>query len=262
MFRPVTTLRTFEEAVEQIAYAVRVGDLAVGDRLPPERALAAAMEISRPTLREAVRLLVNAGVIRVEPGSTGGMFIISDTVPTELVQARVQLRISEVAAVLEARRAFEPQTAQLAGLFATERDFRRMRSTIDAQIEAIGDRDRLNQFEERFHLYMARATGNTTIVELTQTLLRKLAIAWDIGKRLPNDDEAGIALHDDTLRALMSRDPEEIDRAMDIHLSLLEHLWESETGRPRLRHRHLAPSPISTIHQDPMSPRSGGSFGG
>ena len=246
-FRSVTTLRTFEEAVEQIAYAVRVGDLTVGDRLPPERTLAATMEISRPTLREAVRLLVRAGVIRVDPGPAGGMFIISDSVPIELVQARVRLRINEVATVLEARRAFEPQTAQLAGLFGTETDFRLMRSTIEGQLAALGDRERLNQYEERFHLYMARATGNPTIVEMTQALLRKLAIAWDIGKRLPHDDEAGIAVHQDTLRAIMSRDPDTIDHAMDIHLSLLEHLWEDETGRPRLRHRHLSESLTNSI---------------
>jgi DNA-binding FadR family transcriptional regulator len=254
IFHPVTTLRTFEEAVEQIAYAIHVGDLNVGDRLPAERTLAAAMEISRPTLREAVRLLVRAGVMRVDPGPAGGMFIISDSVPIELVQARVQLRINEVAAVLEARRAFEPQTAQLAGIFGTERNFRLMRSTIEAQIAALGDRERLNQFEERFHLYMARATGNPTIVEMTQALLRKLAIAWDIGKRLPHDDEAGITLHDQTLRAIMSRDPQAIDEAMDAHLSLLERLWEDETGRPRLRHRHLSSSLIHSLHDRPSSP--------
>jgi GntR family transcriptional regulator, transcriptional repressor for pyruvate dehydrogenase complex len=237
VFHPVATLRTFEETVDQIAYAVRIGDLAVGERLPPERALAATMEISRPTLREAVRLLVRAGVIRVDPGPAGGMFVVSDSVPAELLQARVRLRVTEVATVLEARRAIEPQTAQLAGLFATESDFRRMRSTIEAQLECLGDRERLNQFEERFHLYLARATGNATIVEVMQTLLRQLAIAWDIGKRLPHDDEAGIAMHDRTLEALMSRDAEAIHNAMDAHLGLLEHLWEHETGRPRLRHQ-------------------------
>ena len=52
MFSPVRTRKSFEEAVEQIADAVRAGDLRQGDRLPSERALAAALEISRPTLRE------------------------------------------------------------------------------------------------------------------------------------------------------------------------------------------------------------------
>ena len=50
-FEPVSTRRTFEEAVEQIAEKVKSGDLHVGDRLPSERELAAQMRISRPTLR-------------------------------------------------------------------------------------------------------------------------------------------------------------------------------------------------------------------
>ena len=54
MFTPVQTRRTFEEAADQIAEKVRTGELRTGDRLPGERSLAAQMEISRPTLREAV----------------------------------------------------------------------------------------------------------------------------------------------------------------------------------------------------------------
>jgi DNA-binding FadR family transcriptional regulator len=65
IFKPVGTRRTFEEAVEQIADSIMVGDLHVGDRLPTERALAAQMQISRPTLREAIRLLADAGVLEV-----------------------------------------------------------------------------------------------------------------------------------------------------------------------------------------------------
>ena len=56
-FEPVSSRRTFEEAVEQIAEKIKSGDLHVGDRLPSERELAAQMRISRPTLREAVRTL-------------------------------------------------------------------------------------------------------------------------------------------------------------------------------------------------------------
>lgn len=237
-FQPVRTLRTFEEAVDQMAYAIRIGDVAVGDRLPSERTLAAAMEISRPTLREAVHLLAREGVLRIEPGAAGGIFVKSDRVPADLVQARVNTRVTEVAHVLEARRVFEPEVAQVAGVVATEDDFRRMRKTIDDQYRSLGNRNRLNQYEERFHISMARSTGNPMIVNLMQTLLGSLSIAWDIGKRLPRDDEAGIAMHERTLDALMSRDPQAIDHAMDEHLGLLEHLWEDETGRPRLRH-HL-----------------------
>src|SRR5918997_4728625 len=108
MFTPVRTRRTFEEAAEQIADKVRAGELRVGDKLPGERDLAVRMEISRPTLREAVRVLADAGVLEVRRGPGGGMFVASDVVPVELVRQRSSDRLSEVEPVLEARRLIEP----------------------------------------------------------------------------------------------------------------------------------------------------------
>src|SRR5216683_2130382 len=75
IFRPVRTRRSFEEAVEQIADAIRLGDLRRGDRLPSERELAARMQVSRQTLREAIRVVSKAELVRVDPGPGGGMSI-------------------------------------------------------------------------------------------------------------------------------------------------------------------------------------------
>ena len=86
MFTPVRTRRTFEEAAEQIADKVRIGQLRVGDKLPGERALATQMQISRPTVREAVRVLADAGVLSVRPGPNGGTSVASGYVPLELLQ--------------------------------------------------------------------------------------------------------------------------------------------------------------------------------
>ena len=70
-FEPVATRRTFEEALQQIADKLRAGDLHAGDRLPSERDLAAQMRISRPTLREAIKVLAEAGVLEVRRGQLG-----------------------------------------------------------------------------------------------------------------------------------------------------------------------------------------------
>src|SRR5262245_31295117 len=123
MFRPAQTRRTFEDAVEQIAEAIHAGDLQVGDRLPSERTIASQMQISRPTLREAIRVLTKAGIVEVKPGPGGGMFVRSEDIPTDVLHKGVEIRISEVANVLEARRLFEPRVAQLAALRVTEADF-------------------------------------------------------------------------------------------------------------------------------------------
>src|SRR3954454_10392557 len=120
MFSPVRPRRTFEEAAEQIADGVRTGQLRVGDRLPGERTLAAQMEISRPTLREAVKVLATAGVLEVRRGHEAGMYVCTDVVPADLVRQRTDMRRGEVAAVVEARRIVEPGVAQLATQRATD----------------------------------------------------------------------------------------------------------------------------------------------
>src|SRR3954468_17304275 len=123
MFEPVRTRRTFEEAADQIAEKVRNGELRTGDKLPGERARAAQMEISRPTLREAIAVLVEAGLLTVRRGPGGGMFVATDVVPVELVRQRSSMRPGGVASVLEAPRLLEPRVAQLAAVRATEEDF-------------------------------------------------------------------------------------------------------------------------------------------
>ena len=131
-FAPVGPRRTFEGAVEQIADRIRLGELAEGERLPSERELAAAMAISRPTVREAVRVLADAGVLAVRPGSGGGIFVASDYVPIELLRSRSEVRLEEVAGVLEARRLLEPRVAQLAAVNAGEEDFAHLERVIAA----------------------------------------------------------------------------------------------------------------------------------
>src|SRR5262249_16472260 len=68
LFAPVRTRRTFENVIDQIVDSIRSGGLREGDQLPPERELAAKLEVSRPTVREAIRALADAGVVEVRPG--------------------------------------------------------------------------------------------------------------------------------------------------------------------------------------------------
>ena len=236
MFEPVRTRRTFEEAVTQIAEVVQAGDLQVGDRLPSERDLAAQMQISRPTVREAVKVLSDSGVIEVRPGPGGGMFVKSEVVPLGLLDQRSQMRISEVSAVLEARRLLEPRVAQLAALYGAEDDFDALQETIDRQRHAEGDHNRALKLDFRFHLQMARATKNPTVVRMMRTLLKQLEIARDMALRhTPEEPSLAVEIHERTLAAIMSGDAQRIEVAMDEHLSFLERIWEEESGRARLR---------------------------
>jgi GntR family transcriptional repressor for pyruvate dehydrogenase complex len=239
MFKPVHTRMTFEEAMQQIVDAIRAGDLQPGDRLPSERTLAKLMEISRPTLREATSVLSEAGVIAVKPGPGGGMFVASDVIPVRLLEQRSELRIGEVAAVLEARRLIEPRVAQLASLYGTDVDFDFMRQTIELQRDCVDEPRRFAEIDLRFHLAIARATHNDEVVAIMRSILRRIAIARDMLQRAPGDAEASIALHERTLAAILGGDNDEIDAVMDEHLGYLERIWEEESSRTPLRHRRV-----------------------
>ena len=240
-FDPVSTRRTFEEAVEQIAEQIKAGDLHTGDRLPSERELAAQMRISRPTLREAVKTLVEAGVLEVRRGQAGGTFVASELVPRELLRSRQEIRFGEVAGVLEARRLLEPSVAQLAAVHATDEDFAVMSQTIERQRELAASDDFLRhedlflQLDMKFHLALARATRNATIVALMRTLLRQLEIARDMAMHAPLVPEWTIDIHSRTLAAVRAADFELIETVMDEHLAQLEQIWERETGRGLVR---------------------------
>jgi GntR family transcriptional repressor for pyruvate dehydrogenase complex len=240
-FEPVSTKRTFEEAVDQIVEQIRGGDLHAGDRLPSERELAAQMRISRPTLREAIKTLVEAGVLEVRRGQSGGIFVLSELVPRELLRTRQEVRFGEISGVLEARRLLEPRVAQLAAVHASEDDFAVMKDTIERQRELASSDDFLShedlflQLDLKFHLALARATRNATIVGLMRTLLRQLEIARDMAMHAPLVPDWTIDIHTRTMNSVRAADFELIEAVMDEHLAQLEQIWERETGRGLVR---------------------------
>jgi DNA-binding FadR family transcriptional regulator len=236
VFDPVRTRRTFEEAVDQIADRVRAGDLRPGDRLPSERDLARLMQISRPTVREAVRVLADAGVVAVKSGPGGGIFVASEIAPATLLARGADLRVDGIAVVLEARRAIEPQVAVLAGRHGSEQDFAAMAHTIERQRALLDDggvlahEDRFLGLERQFHLTLARASGNPRLARIMRSLIRDLEIARDMAMHVPLVADWTLDIHQRTLDAVRGGEREAIEEVMDEHLCQMEDTWAAETG--------------------------------
>ena len=95
--------------------------------------------------------------------------------------------------------------------------------------------DRFLQLDTQFHLRIARASGNSTIVSLMRTLLRRLEIARDLAMHEPPTASWVIDVHERTLAAIRSADHERIEIVMDEHLAELEHAWERATDRLLVR---------------------------
>lgn len=268
VFRPVQLVRPSEVVAFRITEAIRAGDVRVGDRLPSEQNLCEQMGISRPTLREAVKLLVQAGVLQVLPGSSGGIFVVSQSIPPELQGMPLPaLPLEDMASVLEARRLFEPQVARMAAAYGTPADFQAMHQAVALSEEAGRPfrRRRITQegaelmtlASTRFIIAVARAAQNPVVVQMMEVLLRRMDPVRMLALRELDDVGLSTQTLADSLAAIESGDPELIDRATLERIGLLEQAWERATGR-RLRRRPL----LRVVAQPPVDAPGPGAAGG
>lgn len=232
---PVGTRGATGAALERIAEAIRQGDFGPGDRLPSERALAQQLQVSRQTVRKAIHALAAAGVVEVVSGqgAHSGARVTTNYVPPDLDGGRQPPpNLGEIAGVLEARRMFEPRVAVLSGYLMTHEDYDRIAEVLEQQRRAT-TLDGIRQLDVPFHIAIAQATHNQTIVEVISTLMRHLDIARDVVTMDETDEaRATIEIHERTLAAIASRDPRRIEATMDEHLRMMESAWEHATGRP------------------------------
>jgi DNA-binding FadR family transcriptional regulator len=234
LFTPIRTRRTVEDAVGQILDRIRAGELQEGDRLPGERALAAAMDISRPTVRLAIATLADAGVVEVIPGRAGGIRIASHWIPENLSE-RTALSADELFEGLEARRMLEPRVAELAALRATDADFAAMERMIDLLRSCQDDHPKAIQADVRFHRAMWRAARNPTLEQMLVTLFGRIEVAFDMASRTTPDKVHAVEIQARTLAALKRADPAEIEAVMDEHLAVLETICEDVFERKAFR---------------------------
>jgi DNA-binding FadR family transcriptional regulator len=163
VFERVKTPTTFEETVERLGTAIRLGILEAGMRLPSERELAEQLGISRSTLRQAITTLVQSGHLESVRGRGGGTFVVQEPPLAEGAPGPLPANWREV---YDLRVALETG----AGMLAAERIDA---ATISAMRECVARMGAAVEFEEyrradvRFHLAIAQATAVPRLVALS-----------------------------------------------------------------------------------------------
>nr|WP_297403725.1 FadR/GntR family transcriptional regulator [uncultured Marinobacter sp.] len=150
-----------ETAIESLRKAIETGGWSIGDRLPVESELSDALGVSRNTVREAVRVLVHAGMLETRQGDGTYVRATRDAGETLRRIARTQL-----ADQLEVRIMLETEAAKLAASRRTEQDLRNMTSALDARARAGDDLQDRIRHDEEFHHALVVASHNPALVEL------------------------------------------------------------------------------------------------
>ena len=233
LLKAVKKTRIPEEIVQQVHQLIRDGVLAPGDRLPPERELAQQLNVSRASVREAMRLLDISGLVVVRPGA--GTFITEDTVEA-IIQAFSSMPSSEADAasdVFEMRLLLEPHVVSLAADRATEADIRRMNETLDSQEDDIAAGGTGVEFDSQFHYAIADATKNSALMAVTQAISDILTQSREPSLQSPERSRLSLQSHRRILASIEGGQSEEAARAMIEHISEIDrqiHNLSSRTG--------------------------------
>ena len=230
---PIRATRTFEAAIEHVTEAIERAHLRRGDRLPSEAALASALGISKPTLRQALRVLELSGLVSVRRGKGGGIMVASDLVPAVALSSAVAVEESAVVDALRARRVLERAVALEALVRATEADLAELERTIDLLERHLGERPSVMRADAMFHRAMVRACHNTTIQAAMRVLARALAPIRDAYSGGVERDRDTLDVHRRQLDALRRRDRAALETVLDEHLRMLEDAFADAIGTSR-----------------------------
>jgi GntR family transcriptional regulator, transcriptional repressor for pyruvate dehydrogenase complex len=160
VFKPVRPPTTFEETVERLGTAIRLGLLPAGSRLPAERDLAGQLGISRSTLREALTTLVQSGHLVAHRGRTGGTFV-AERPP--LAEKDGKPLGADAWAVLDYRVAIEAGATILACERAEPGQLDRLDELV-ARMAGASDFEDYRRADMRFHIGIAEAAGSPRLV--------------------------------------------------------------------------------------------------
>ncbi len=162
-FTAVKTVKAYERVVEQIENAISTRELRPGDRLPSERELMLTFEVSRSTIREALRVLESTGLVRSRPGDPRGPEVLqaSPAMLTKTVNRLVRLDTIALSELVEFRIMLEGTACALAAQHRTGEQLEAMQSAVDSMEAAITRGPMaFSQADVAFHVSIWAASHN------------------------------------------------------------------------------------------------------
>ena len=234
-FRPIHTRRAFEEICERIREQLALGVLKPGDKLPPERELAQQLGVSRNVLREALRSLEMAGVLRLQKGVKGGAFIQEGDTSrmNDVMRDMLSLGTISVRELSEARIHVLDLVVRLACANARQSDFVALEANIERTEVATREGRLLDRVEcsREFYKLLAAATRNKVIAmivaSVTEIHMRfvyaKVASSGAATPRLAEKRRQ-------FLTALRGRDVSSACQLMRTHLESVQQMLERDPG--------------------------------
>lgn len=199
----------FEHTIAELLRAIRLGQYLVGDKLPPERELAARIDVSRATLRQALSELQTAGVVDVRRGRYGGAFVTR--LPSADTGAGVDL--GELDDAVRFRHILETSAARIVagrelGAEERERLISAERSCWMPLGSSAEDIEQFRALDARFHLTIAELTGIPSLAHAAATTRDRINALLDRIPFIHTNVEHSCTQHQQLVAAILDHDAE------------------------------------------------------
>jgi GntR family transcriptional repressor for pyruvate dehydrogenase complex len=218
-FEVVRRNKVYEEVAKQIERLI-VKKLKPGDKLPSERELADMLQVSRSSIRDAIRSLELVGL--VEPRQGAGTIVRESA--TEPFANALERKQKLVAELLDFRKMLEPPLAARAATHASTEEMSEMEEILERQEEK-QDRGEVTIVEDaEFHYSVALASGNSVVLKVIDILMDLLRDTRERSLQLRGRPQKSLAGHKKILMAIKRRDAEAAKSAMRRHIEDVEEI--------------------------------------
>jgi GntR family transcriptional regulator, transcriptional repressor for pyruvate dehydrogenase complex len=212
--------RRFVAVAQRLLDSIEQGDVRPGDRLPPDRVIAADLEVSRATVREALLALELLGVVEIRHGS--GVYVLDTS-----AMAGAEMDQSSTAALFEARIAVEPTIARFCAIRMTDERIEEAAASIARARSAVLDGLSYPGFSEPqidFHVVLAAACDSPVLADIAGRLISVdehplWALVNQHAVRTKAQRLQQVAEHTEILKRIKAHDPDGAEKAMRAHLS-------------------------------------------
>jgi len=222
--------KIYQEIAKQIYNLIEEGKLKYGDQLPPERRLSEIFQVSRHSVREAIRALEQQNILKSRVGS--GTFVVVDDGPSvdDLLTKAIHRRKDKLAEIFQFRKMLEPQIAAQAALNATAKDIVRLEQILERQRRSTGDLRLMVELDDAFHIALAEMTHNSVLLKVVERLNDILAGSRVEGSQSRERLEHSIEGHSKVIKALAEKNAAAAMSAMEEHLTQVQKIAMKRHG--------------------------------
>ena len=236
LLAPIAMRTAGERIAERIVTAIALGEFVPDQRLPTERELAAMLEVSRTTVREALQRLQASGYVTTRRGRGGGTFVKTGRGQDsdEMIRRTLAPAWADLSEILDFRRLIEQLIARTAAQRRDERDIAAIRRAVDDYARAT-DREASRLADHALHQAIARATHNARLVDLSISIRREVSLGFDAKPYTAEVRHRALRQHPRLADAVIAGNPVLAGDCAASHFSLTENMLTELHARISLR---------------------------